>query len=103
MAFLEGSKPRGEYLGVLHMYRSLSEVQDRGIEWALKQSQDRLDRNDPPLATEKDRDAAFDWPKSKPEQDDVWSYMISNGSEILVVSAEEFEGGGSGCDDNGRQ
>ena len=57
----------------------------------------------PPLATEKDRDAAFDWPKSKPEQDDVWSYMISNGSEILVVSAEEFEGGGSGCDDNGRQ
>ncbi|KAL9136401.1 MAG: hypothetical protein Q9175_002387 [Cornicularia normoerica] len=109
VALLDGSKPRDEFYGTLDPpYRSLSVAQDAGIEWALKQLQDRLDRYDPPLESEKDRDAEFDaWPKSEsePGDNDIWSYTISKGNETLVVRAEKFVVYGSYAsesDDDGR-
>ena len=91
MKLLDGSKPRDKYSGSVNTYRSQSEAQDAGIEWALNQFQNRLDRYDPPLETEEDRDAAFeDWPKTESEQGDVWMYTISKGDETLVVKVEKF-------------
>lgn len=104
MKLLDGSRPRDERHGNLALYRSFSLVQAAGIEWALKQLQDRLDRYSPPLETEEDRDAAFDdWSKHVSEMGTFWSYTISKGNETLVVSAEaifmslgDVDGGGQG-------
>ena len=96
---LDGTKPSNEFYGTVASYRSLSKVQalskaqNGGLEWGLKQLQDRLDKHDPPLASEKDRDAAFDkWTKSESKERDVWSLRIGKGDETLVVKAEVDDG-----------
>ncbi|CAF9942497.1 hypothetical protein IMSHALPRED_003846 [Imshaugia aleurites] len=103
---LDGSKPGEGYFAILNNYRSLSDAQDAGSEWGLKQLQDCLDTYDPPLATDKDRDAAFDeWAISESVQGGVWSYTISKDNERLIVRAEKFEWDGSlgpTSDDRGR-
>ena len=66
-------------------------AQDIGIEWALKQLQDRLNRYSPPLETEKDRDDAFDeWAKSESKEGETWCYVISKGDDRLVIKVQEI-------------
>ncbi len=90
MTLLNGSEPR-IYYGILGAYGSVSKAQDVGMEWVHKQLRDRLDRYSPFLATEKDKDEAFeDWPKYESEQRGLWSYTISKGDETLVVRAHNI-------------
>lgn len=108
MTIADGSEPADEYYGTLDAYLSLSKAQDAGIDWALEQFRDRLDRYDPPLATKEDRDAASeDWRKLESEQGDVWSYTISKDDVTLIVRAERYVAYGSHIprfdDDGGRR
>ena len=91
MSLLDSRQPPDEDWGSLGAYQSLLLAQDVGIEWTLKQLQDRLERHDPPLETEEDRDAAFDeWEKSESTQGDSWSYTISKGNERLLTKAQKM-------------
>lgn len=108
MTLADGTKPKDEVHGTLASYRSLSHAQalsnaqDAAIEWGLQQLQRRLSTHDPPLETEKDRDAAFDkWAQSKSRQGDNWSYTISKDDEVLIVKAEMDDDQGSESDDGG--
>ena len=91
VSLLDGRQPPDEDWGSLGAYQSQSLAQDVGIEWALKQLQDRLERHNPPLETEEDRDAAFDeWEKSESTQGDSWSYTISKGNERLLTMVQKI-------------
>ena len=91
VSLLDGRQPPDEDWGSLGAYESPSLAQDVGIEWALKQLQDRLEHHNPPLETEEDRDAAFDeWEKSESTQGDFWSYTISKGNERLLTKVQKI-------------
>lgn len=91
VSLLDGSPPQDDDWGSLGGYRSLSLAQDVGIEWALKQLQDRLERQYPPLETEEDRDIAFDgWDKSESTEGDCWLYTISKGKETLFTQVQRI-------------
>ena len=91
VSLLDGRQPPDADWGSLGAYQSPSLAQDTGIEWALKQLQDRLQRHNPPLEKEEDRDAAFDqWDKSESTQGDSWSYTISKGNERLLTKVQKM-------------
>ena len=91
VTLLDGSRPLEDAWGSLNACQSLPMAQDVGIEWALKQLQDHLNRYSPPLETEKDRDDAFDeWAKSESKEGETWCYVVSKGDDRLVVKVQEI-------------
>lgn len=92
ITLLDGTEPPDDDWGTLGAYQSATLAQDTAIEWALKQLQDRLEHQDPPLDTEADRDAAFDeWEKSESRPyDDCWLYTISKGDKTLFTQVQKI-------------
>ena len=91
VSLLDGGQPPDKDWGSLGSYESPSFAQDVGIEWALKQLQDRLQRHNPPFQNEKDRDAAFDeWEKSESTDGDCWLYTICKGDERLLTQVKKI-------------
>lgn len=91
ITLLDNSEPRNANWGTLAVVSTLLDAQDLGIDWIRKQLQDRLDKNNPPLETEKDRDAALqDWSKTVSKKHKIWSYMIGKGNEILILGIETY-------------
>ena len=91
VSLLDGRKPLDRDWGSLGSYRSSSQAQDVGIEWALKQLQDRLQSHSQPDETEEERDAAFDeWEKTECTQGDSWSYTVSKDNERLLTKVHKI-------------
>ena len=92
ISLLDGTHPPNDDWGTLGAYFSATLAQDTAIEWALKQLQDRLEHQDPPLDTEKARDAAFDeWGKSESRpHEGCWLYTISKGDKSLFTQVEKY-------------
>ena len=69
---------------------TMNEAQDAGIEWALKKLKDHIRTYDPPLNTKEEVDAEFGvWQKSSSEQGNTWSYTVSKGDAMLIVTVRK--------------